>query len=193
MFTCNCVPCCRARTVRDRYVHACVQVLSTVQRERKKKHLFSLVRGVVMLVPLLPLAAMALPLCRLFSCARDALHGNSSHGVALAGAVDARHGVLVRGGPWRGAAACPRLSLGKFLEMGSGVRYHHRCRSGGGGCHACMQASCARYEPSNPSCPESGDETNDESVLATVAVKSARRRICSRQLHLHPVAAATVA
>lgn len=94
-----------------------------------------------MLVPLLPLAAMALPLCRLFSCARDALHGNSSHGVALAGAVDARHGVLVRGGPWRGAAACPRLSLGKFLEMGSGVRYHHRCRSGGGGVmHACKLA-----------------------------------------------------
>jgi hypothetical protein len=56
----------------------------------------------------------------------------------------------------------PRLSFGKFLEMGGGVRYHHRCRS-----------SCARYEPSNPSCPESGDETNDESVLATVAVKSA--------------------
>jgi hypothetical protein len=54
-----------------------------------------------------------------------------------------------------------------------------------------MQGSCARYEPSNPSCPRSGDETNDESVLAIVGVKSVkivRRRICSTPVVAAPVA-----
>lgn len=73
-----------SRAYRTRSVRARVRPSLVNSPERKgEKHLFSLVRGVVMSVPLLPLAAMALPLCarcRLFSCARDASHGNSSHG-----------------------------------------------------------------------------------------------------------------